>query len=395
MVLPYSRQFIDDGDIKAVTDVLRSDFITQGPKIEEFETALAEYCGAAHAVIFSSGTAALHAACEVAGVGAGDEIVTTPLTFVATANVSLYVGAKPVFIDVECDTGNIDANLIEHAITPCTKAIIPVHFAGHPAAMEQVFDLAQKQGLVIIEDACHALGARYLLSRAKEHRGGERAEWVRIGKCALSDMTVFSFHPVKHITTGEGGAVLTNDKSYYDRLLMFRTHGITRTEFTREPDGPWYYEMHLLGFNYRMTDLQAALGISQLRKIERFIERRREIAGIYNRKFHSNPFFDVPAEKDYAYSAYHLYPIRLKEGYAVKKAAIVSELRRRGLGVQVHYIPVYLQPFYQQLGYEKALCPVSEAFYRSEISIPIYPAMNDDEVCFVTETLVRVFEDFA
>src|SRR3989338_10997620 len=294
MMLPYGRQWIDEDDIKAVVEVLRSDWLTKGPKVEEFEKAMAEYCGAKYAVAVSSGTAALHLACLVAGIKQGDEAITSPITFVASANCVLYCGGKPVFADIDKDTYNIDPAEIKKKITKKTRAIIPVHFAGLPCDMGAIKKIAEEYDLIIIEDACHALGAEYGIQnpglRTKE-------EWIKVGSCSHSDMAVFSFHPVKHITTGEGGAVLTNNEKFYEKLLLFRNHVITKDpeKFTNkdlafplssEPlihnPNPWYYEMQELGFNHRITDMQCALGISQLRKLDSFISRRRKIVSIYN-----------------------------------------------------------------------------------------------------------------
>jgi len=380
--IPYSRQCVDEDDIKAVVEVLRSDFLTQGPKVREFEDSLAAYCGAKFAVVFSSGTAALHGAYFAAEIGGEDEIVTSPMTFVATANASLFLGAQPVFVDIEADTGNIDPDLIEQAITEKTKAIVPVHFSGHPVELKKIAETAKEYNLILIEDACHALGAKYLDTS--------------IGDCTYSDMTVFSFHPVKSITTGEGGAILTNNEAFYKRLVIFRHHGITKESDTFQNKGDchsqWYYEMQHLGCNYRLTDIHSALGISQLRKLDKFIQRRREIAETYAQTFKDNTFFDIPSEKSYARSSWHLYPIRLKDKYKAKKTEIFAELRKRGLGVQVHYIPVHLQLYYQQLGCKKGLCPNAEDFYDREISIPIYPTMSDEDVQYVRDSLLGVLE---
>jgi UDP-4-amino-4,6-dideoxy-N-acetyl-beta-L-altrosamine transaminase len=378
--IPYGKQWIDDKDIEEVVKVLKSDFITQGPKVKEFEEKLAEFTGAKYAVVFNSGTSALHAAYFSLGLSTDDEFITTPLTFAATSNAGLFLQAKPVFSDVEEDTGNLDAELIEEKITSRTKLIVPVHYAGHPCDMEKIKEIADKYGLFIIEDACHALGAKYKDSK--------------IGSCKYSDMTVFSFHPVKHITTGEGGAVLTNRKELYEKLLIFRNHGITKDKrkFLRGKEGDWYYEMHFLGFNYRMTDIQAALGISQLRKLDKFIEKRREIVKIYNAAFEDNPYFYTPVEKDYAYHSYHLYPIRLKDNWEGERKEIFQLLREKGLGVQVHYIPVYLHPYYQKLGYRKGECPVAEEFYEREISLPLYPAMSDDNIYYVVDTVFETLK---
>ncbi len=380
-IIPYGKQFIDEEDIKAVIDVLKSDFITQGPKIKEFEENLANYCGAKYAVVFNSGTSALHGAYFALGLSKEDEFITTPITFVATSNAGLYLGAKPIFVDVEKDTGNIDTDKIEDKITEKTKLISVVHYAGHPVDMERVYELAKEHNLKIVEDACHALGAKY-----KDDK---------IGNCKYSDATVFSFHPVKHITTGEGGAVLTNNEEIYEKLLMFRNHGITKDKgkFLKKPNGDWYYEMQLLGFNYRMTDIQASLGISQLKKLDNFVEKRREIASIYNKVFKDNPYFDLPVEKDYAFHSYHLYPIRLKDKYVKNKSKIFDNLRKEGIGVQIHYIPVYLQPYYKKLGYKEKLCPSAEDFYKRDISLPIYPAMKKEDVEYVIEKIFKVFKE--
>jgi len=391
--ISYSRQHIDEDDIKAVIEVLKSDFITQGPKVKEFEEALATYCGAKYAVVFSSGTAALHAAYFVCSISKEDEIITSPITFLATANAALFLGAKPIFVDIESDTGNIDLDLIERSITEKTKAIVPVDYGGHPVDLEKISNIAKKYNLLVIEDACHALGAQY------------KSE--KIGNCKYSDMTVFSFHPVKPITTGEGGAVLTNNKEYYEKLIMFRQHGVTKNpkkflnkslSFTPHTlhltphANHWYYEMQFLGYNYRLTDIQCALGISQLKKLDKFIERRRQIVKIYKEAFENNDFFNLPVEKNYAKSSWHLYPIRLKDKYKDKKKEIFAKLRKKGLGVQVHYIPVYWQPYYQELGYKRRICPNAEDFYRREISIPLYPSMTDRDIEYVIEVIFKVFD---
>ena len=380
-ILPYGHQSIGEDDINAVVEVLRSDFLTQGPKVKEFEEMLSGRVGAEFGVVFSSGTAALHGAYFAAGLGCGDEMITSPLTFLATANAALFLDAHPVFADVEPDTGNIVPGLIEKVITQRTKAVVPVHYAGHPVELKEISKIARKHNLILIEDACHALGAQYLSTN--------------IGDCTYSDMTVFSFHPVKSITAGEGGAVLTNNEDLYKKLLMFRHHGVTKDgpAFQNKETcrGQWYYEMQYLGYNYRLTDIHSALGVSQLRKLDQFIRRRREIAAVYSKAFGDSPFFDVPAEKRYAKSSWHLYPIRLKEEFQHRKAWIFERLRENGLGVQVHYIPVHLQPFYQHLGYKKGLCPNAEDFYRREISMPLYPSMTDDDIDYVIETTVSVF----
>lgn len=376
-IIPYSRQCIDKNDIKEVVKVLGSDFLTQGPKSKEFEVALCKYTGADYAVVVSNGTAALHIACLAAGIRQGDEVVTSPLTFLASANCILYCGADPVFSDIEEDTGNIDSAKLEKNITKRTKAVIPVHFAGHPCDLRAIRKIAKKYRLMIIEDAAHSLGAKFKDSK--------------IGSGEYSDMTIMSFHPVKHITTGEGGAVLTNDKSLYDRLIMLRSHGVTKEKLKNVSDGSWYYEMQLLGYNYRLTDIQSALGISQLKRIEYFVKKRRNIAQRYNEAFLDNPYFYTPVEKKYANSSYHLYPLRLKKEYINMKSKIFDDLRGGGLGVQVHYIPVYLQPYYSGLGFKKGLCPKAEEFYSSEISIPLFPGITNSEISTVISKVLRIF----
>ena len=380
-MLPYGRHYLDEEDIACVVEVLRSDFITQGPKIREFEEALARYCGARYAVTFNSGTSALHAAYFAAGLGPGDEFIVPAITFAATANAGVFLGARPIFADIEEDTGNINPAQIENLITPKTKLIVPVHYAGHPADLEKIHTTAQRYGLKVIEDACHALGAKY--------------QGVPIGSCQYSDMTVFSFHPVKHITTGEGGAVLTNRENYYEKLLMFRNHGITKepARFQNEPDGPWYYEMQFLGWNYRMTDFQAALGISQLKKLDQFLKRRREIAAVYHKCFSNFDFFDLPKERPDLQSAWHLYVVRLKGPFPEIKAQLFTALKEKGIGVQVHYLPVYWHPFYQSLGYETGLCPRAEGFYRRAISLPLFPAMTEIDVDRVKHTVIEVLTE--
>ncbi len=380
-IIPYGHQSINARDIKTVTGVLRSDCLTQGPKVNEFETALCKYTGAKYAVSVSSGTAALHLACIAAGIARGDEVITSPLTFVASANAVLYCSARPIFADVEKDTGNIDVECFKKRITKKAKAVIPVHFAGHPCELKGLMDVARENGLIIIEDAAHTLGASYKGSK--------------IGSCKYSDMTIFSFHPVKAITTGEGGAVLTNSRELYGKLLRLRSHGITKDQDLIDRnmrDCGWYYEMHDLGFNYRLTDMQATLGTSQLKRLDDFIEKRRSIAEIYDDAFSDNGFFDTPAEKEYAFSAYHLYPIQLKDKLKRQKKTVFCRMREEGLGVQVHYIPVYLQPYYRKLGFKKGACPNAEDYYHREISIPIYPALTTRQIKHVIDKVFKVLK---
>jgi UDP-4-amino-4,6-dideoxy-N-acetyl-beta-L-altrosamine transaminase len=381
--IPYSTQLIDSKDIESVAKVLSSVWLTQGPKVAEFERRLASYCGAKYAVSVSSGTAALHIACLSAKIKSGDEVITSAITFAASANCVLYCGAKPVFADVEEDCANIDPHEIEKNITKKTKVLIPVHFAGHPCDLKEINRLRKRYGLVVIEDATHALGASY--------------QGSRIGSCKYSDMAVFSFHAVKSITTGEGGAVLTNSKTLYERLKMSRSHGITKdvSKFSirdKKIIGDWFYEMQDLGFNYRLTDFQSALGISQLAKLDSFIKRRREIVEIYKKHFQDNDYFDLPVEKQGTKASWHLYPIRLKEQYIYRRKEIFHKLRELGIGAQVHYIPVYLHPYYRKLGYRKWQCLKAEEFYRREISIPLYQGMKDKDVQRVIKAIFAVLK---
>lgn len=372
--IPYGRHYIDNSDIKQVVETLRSDWVTQGRKIGEFEKRLASYCGARYAVVVSSGTAALHIAAIVAGIKPGTEVITSPITFVASANCVLYCGGQPVFADVQKDTINIDPEDIEKKITKRTKAIIPVHFSGHPCDLVEIYNIAKKYNLIVIEDAAHALGAIYKSSR--------------IGSCKFSDMTVLSFHPVKHITTGEGGAVLINEKDIYERLLMLRNHGITKeVSMCERYDGPWYYEQKFLGFNYRITDFQCALGISQLKKLDGFVERRREIAYLYNKRLSNIEEIELPAERSRVRSSWHLYPIRLKE--VKKREKLFSYLRNNNIGVQVHYIPVYMQPYYRNLGYKNVQCRTAEDYYHRTISLPVYPGLSEKKIDFVVAKIKK------
>ncbi|WXR62337.1 UDP-4-amino-4,6-dideoxy-N-acetyl-beta-L-altrosamine transaminase [Peptostreptococcaceae bacterium AGR-M142] len=375
--IPYGKQWIDDEDINEVIKVLKSDYLTTGPKVLEFEKKVANYVGAKYAVAFSNGTAALHAACFAAGVKECDEVITSPLTFAASANCALYMGAKPVFADVDLNNYNIDINDIKKKITDKTKVIIPVDFAGQAVDIDKIMKIADENNLIVIEDAAHALGSEY-----KGQKIGQKAH-----------MTEFSFHPVKHITTGEGGIITTNDKDLYEKLKLFRTHGITRDkEFLNNKDKPsYYYEQIELGYNYRMTDIQCALGISQLSKIDKFVQRRRDIVDIYNSELSSIDEIITPYEEEYSKSSYHLYIIRLKlDKLKVDRDEIFKALQAENIGVNVHYIPVYHHPYYQNLGYEKNLCENTEKIYNSIITLPLYPKMNDVEIKKVIEAVKKV-----
>lgn len=371
MNIPYGHQAIDEEDIQEVVKVLRSDYLTTGPKIEEFEKSVADYVGAKYAVAVSNGTAALHVACLAAGIGEGDEVITTPITFAASANCVLYCGGTPVFADIDERTYNIDPVEIEKKITPKTKAIIPVHFAGQPCDMDAIYKIAKEHNLIVIEDGAHVLGAEY--------------KGKKIGN--VSQMVTFSFHPVKPITTGEGGMVVTNDEKLYERLKLFRSHGITRDEkLMTQNEGGWYYEQLELGFNYRMTDIQAALGNSQMKKLDSFLKRRREIAQYYNEAFQKHSDLIIPAQLEGTNSGWHLYVIQTRNG---KRKEMFDSLREAGIGVNVHYIPVYHHPYYRKHGYGDVYCPNAEKLYQNMITLPIYPGMTNEMQEFVIERVVN------
>ncbi|MBN2581625.1 MAG: UDP-4-amino-4,6-dideoxy-N-acetyl-beta-L-altrosamine transaminase [Planctomycetes bacterium] len=388
MMLGYGRQYVDDADVHAVEAVFRSSHLTQGPRIGEFERAVCDFVGAHHAVAACNGTAALHIACLAAGLGPGDEVVTSPITFVASSNCAAYCGAHPVFADVDPRTYNLSPESLAGKINERTRAVVPVHFAGQSCDMQAIAEVVREaerrygRKITIIEDASHALGSK--------HRG----EWV--GDCRFSDMATLSFHPVKHITTGEGGMVLTQDDELARRLARFRSHGITSTpsEFAnddvpwQDPEAaerkanPWYYEQIDLGFNYRITDLQCALGVSQMTKLEGFMARRREIVDRYNEAFRNVARVVTPHEEPFNDSNFHLYVLLFDfEAIGVPRAEFVPMLRTRGIQTQVHYIPVHLQSYYRRhFGTRPGDCPNAEAYYRQALSIPLYPALTDDDV---------------
>ena len=365
--IPYASQWIGEDDIETVVATLKSPYLTQGPLVDEFEKEIASYCESKYAVAVNSGTSALHIACLAAGIVKDDEVITSPITFVASSNSVLYCGGRPVFADIKPDTINIDPKEIERKITNKTKAVIPVHFAGNPCNLEEIYNLAKSKGLMVIEDAAHALGAEY--------------KGARVGACKYSDMTILSFHPVKHITTGEGGMILTNSEELYRKLLFRRSHGITRdTEYLTKNDGAWYYEMHALGYNYRITDFQCALGVSQLKKADKFISRRREIAQNYAKAFKSFSGISTLTETPDAKSSYHLYVILVED-----RKRVFDFMRNSMITVNVHYIPVYLQPYYRKLGYRPGLCPNAEQYYEQCLSLPMYPRLTDEEQNFVIQ----------
>lgn len=357
-IIPYSTQDINKADIKAVIKALWSGWITQGPAIESFEQSLAKKVGAKFAVAFNSGTAALHAAYFAAGVGEGHEVIVPAMTFAATANAALYLGAKPVFADVDV-SGLLDIQDAARKITKRTKALVAVDYAGRPAELRRCRTLAKKHALVFIEDGAQGLGARY------------RGKSVGV----QADMTMFSFHPVKSITTGEGGAIVTDSTTFYRLLKLFRSHGITRDpHFVEKNEGPWHQEMHALGHNYRITDIQAALGESQLKRLDQFIAKRRKVAARYPKFLKHIPDLILPPKDDvHTKSAWHLYPVHVP---AHKRKGVFEAMRAAGIGVQVHYLPVYLHPYYRALGYKKGLCPAAERFYATEISIPLFAAIT-------------------
>jgi len=380
-LLPYGRQSLVDADVQAVVEVLKSDWLTTGPKIAEFEEQFAEWVGARHAVSFSSGTAALHGAAFTAGLGPGDEAITTPMTFCATANCILYQGATPVFADVSADTLNLDPNEVSKKTSSKTKAIIAVDYAGHPAALDELGQLAKAQvkRALLIEDASHALGAEYR---------GKRAG-------SIADMTVFSFHPVKHLTTGEGGMVAANDARLAETLRRFRNHGISSEARQRQESGQWFYEMVLLGFNYRLTDIACALGLSQLEKLAANLARRREIAAQYAEAFRELPAIVLPAVREGVNPAWHLYPVRLNlEMLAVGRGEIFRALRAENIGVNVHYIPVHQHPYYRERFKSKEGYPVAENAYERLISLPMFHSMTAQDVEDVIHALGKVVTCF-
>lgn len=374
-MIPYGKQTIEQDDIQAVVDVLKSDFLTTGPKIAEFEQTVADYVGAKYAVAISNGTSALHAACFAAGIEPGDEVITTPLTFAASANCVLHCGGTPVFADVDPKTYNIDPEDIQRKITDRTKAIIAVHLAGQPCDMDAIHSIAREHGLIVIEDGAHALGSVY--------------KGKKVG--SMSDMTTFSFHPVKPITTGEGGMIVTDNEDFYKKMILFRSHGITRDDsmMTRN-DGPWFYQQFNLGYNYRITDIQCALGCSQMKKLDRFLARRKEIVARYNEAFADCDNIITPYQLSDTESGWHLYIVQVKN---CDRRQVFENMREKGIGVNVHYIPVYMHPYYQEHGYENVHCANAEEIYSHIISLPLYPGLTSEQQDYVIDTLKSLCEE--
>lgn len=378
----YGRQWIDEEDVKAVSEVLRSDYITCGPKVDELERTLKEYTGAKYAVAVSNGTAALHCACIAAGIGPGDEVITTPITFAASANCVLYCGGTPVFADINPETYNIDPESIRKCITDKTKAVIAVDFTGQAVQCKEIREICDEYGLIFIEDAAHSIATRY--------------DGKQVG--SIADMTCFSFHPVKTITGGEGGAVLTNNEEYYKKIVLAHTHGITHDEDMMEDaphEGPWYYEEIALGYNYRITDFQAALIVSQMNKLDKFAERRKEIVQIYNDAFRNVPEIMVQKEIPESDSCRHLYIIRLDlDKLNCTRREFFDAMSAENVQCQIHYVPVYWFPYYRKLGYDKGLCPKAEEVYKGIMSIPLYPRMSNQDVADVIHAVKKVVENY-
>jgi len=382
--LSYGKQWIDQDDIDAVVKTLKGDFLTQGTKIKEFEEKICEVTGAKLCVAVSNGTAALHLAVKSLNIKKGMKGITSPITFVASSNSMIYSDIKPVFADIEKKTYCIKPDKIKEKITENTRLIIPVHFAGQPANMKEIKKIADENNLFIIEDASHAIGSKY--------QNGES-----VGSCCYSDMTIFSFHPVKTITSAEGGAITTNNKELYEKLRLLRNHGITKNSLkfsTRHSklNEPWYHEMQILGYNYRLSDIHSSLGISQLKKLDRFVERRREIIKKYNKAFQNIDWLTIPYERPGLYSAFHLYVLQIDfDKIGKSRKQVMEELRSKNIGTQVHYIPVHTQPYYmKKFGYKWGDYPVAEEYYTKALSIPLYPKMTDEDVNYVIKSILEI-----
>ncbi len=378
--LAYGKQSIDEKDIEAVVDVLKGDYLTTGPYVRAFEKKIAEYVGAKYAVAVSNGTAALHMACAAIGIKKGDEVIVTPMTFAASANCILYCGGTPVFVDIDPLTYNIDPEKIEEKITDKTKAIIPVDFTGQVVNLDRIIEIARKHNLYILEDGAHSLGSEYK---------GEK-----VGKQA--DLVEFSFHPVKPITTAEGGVVTTNSEELYNKMVAFRTHGIVKDkDLLNENHGPWYHEQQSLGYNYRLTDVQSALGISQVDKLDEFVRKRREIVNVYNEAFKNLSEIVTPYEAEFSKSGCHIYVIRINtEMLTVTRREIFEALQAENIGVNVHYLPVYWHTYYQELGYKKGICPNAEELYENMITLPLFPSMSENDVNDVVFAVNKVISHY-
>lgn len=382
-MIPYGRQEISEADIQAVVDVLRSEFLTQGPAVPAFERAIAGYCGAAHAVAVNSATSALHVACLALGVGPGDLVWTSPITFAASANCARYCGADVDFVDIDPRTYNLSVDRLAEKLAQAEsrgrlpKVVIPVHLCGQPCDMKGIRALADRYGFRIVEDASHAIGGRYLDEP--------------IGNCRYSDITVFSFHPVKIVTTAEGGMALTNDAQVARRMALLRSHGITRdaAEMTTPSDGPWYYQQVALGFNYRMTDPQAALGLSQAARVDEFVAARHRLAREYDERLKDLPVL-TPYQWPDGYSGFHLYVIRLRlDAIGRTRREVFEALREAGIGVNLHYIPVYLHPYYRELGFAPGYCPAAEDYYAEALTLPMYPALSPEQLDAIVAAVGR------
>ncbi|WP_455655400.1 UDP-4-amino-4,6-dideoxy-N-acetyl-beta-L-altrosamine transaminase [Phascolarctobacterium sp.] len=378
----YGKQSIGQSDIDAVVEVLKSDFLTQGPAIEKFEKYVAEYCGVKYAVAVTNATSALHIACLAAGLGKGDVLWTSPITFTASANCGRYCGADVDFVDIDPSTYNMSVDELEKKLQKAAvkpKVVIPVHLAGQSCNMDKIYKLSQEYGFKVIEDASHAIGADY--------------KSTKIGCCKYSDLAVFSFHPVKIVTTGEGGMVLTNDKELHEKLLLYRSHGITRDPkmMTRTSDGPWYYQQIELGFNYRMTDMQAALGYSQMQKVDEFVSRRRYLAKRYDELLKNISNIRLPYQSEDTDSSWHLYVVRVDFSKINKtKQQIFAEMKDRGICLNLHYIPVHTQPYYQKQGFKDGDFPNSEKYYEEAFTLPLYYSLTDEQQDYIVKGLVEV-----
>ena len=385
-MIPYGRQHLDEDDVKAVVETLTSNWLTQGPAIPKFETALADYCGANFGIAVNSATSALHIACLALGVSEGDRVWTSPNSFVASSNCALYCGAKVDFVDIDLHTGNmcVDALrkklVLAESINALPKVVIPVHFAGQPCDMKEIRALSKQYGFFVIEDASHAVGAKY--------------QEKFVGSCQFSDICVFSFHPVKIITTMEGGMALTNNSEWAEKMRMLRSHGITNDpeKMTEDSHGPWYYQQIALGFNYRMTDVEAALGLSQLKKLPGFLEKRNTLAGHYDERFASKENISPLKQSNNRYSSYHLYVVRASGLTRKEHAFAVEQLRDKGVFAHLHYIPIHCQPYYKNLGFNLGDFPNAERYYEQAITLPLFPELTREQIDLIVDTLSRILD---